>query len=85
MKSRFFTDTQGLDDSSVPADKLSICLRLSRTAYEHVLAQAARLHMTSGEYIDHLIQADRFNACGTRNSTSADIPPQRFPPAPPGH
>jgi len=85
MKSRFFTDTQGLDDPGMPADQISVCLRLNRTAYEHVLRRAAVLHMTSGEYMDHLILADVLSACGTKGCTSADSPQPRFPPAPPGH
>ena len=36
MKSKFFKDTQGLESTfeSCTPDKVSVCLRLSRTAYE---------------------------------------------------
>ena len=55
MKSRFFTDTQGLDAAPVACDKVSVCLLLNRRAYECLLAEAQRMHMTTGEYIDRLI------------------------------
>ena len=57
MRSKFFKDTQGLEsafDSCAP-DKVSVCLRLSRTAYDLALAQSAREGLTSGEYIERLI------------------------------
>ena len=52
MKSKFFKDTQGLESAfeSCTPDKVSVCLRLSRTAYE-----SAREGLTSGEYIERLI------------------------------
>ena len=55
LKSRFFTDTQGLDTAPVACDKVSVCLLLNRRAYEWLLIEAQRSHMTSGEYIDRLI------------------------------
>ena len=55
MKSRFFTATQGLDAAHVVCDKVSVCLLLNRRAYECLLAEAQRMHMTTGEYIDRLI------------------------------
>ena len=85
MKSRFFTDTQGLDDPAIPAEKVSVCLCLNRRAYEHVLSQAGKWRLTSGEYIDHLILADVISVCGTKGRTPSDTRPRRFPPAPPGH
>lgn len=85
MKSRFFTDTQGLDDPAIPAEKVSVCLCLNRCAYEHALHQASRLNITSGEYIDHLILADVLSVCGTKGRRPSDSQPRRFPPAPPGH
>ena len=85
MKSRFFTDTQGLDEPAIPPEKVSVCLCLNRCAYEHALDQAARLRMTSGEYIDRLLLADAINACGTRGCRPSDTRPRCFPPAPPGH
>ena len=85
MKSRFFTDTQGLDGAGVPADKISVCLCLNRCAYEQVLCRSARLGVTSGEYIDHLIWADAFSACGTKDLWPSYSPWRPLPPAPPDH
>lgn len=85
MKSRLFTDTHGLDDPPRPADKISVCLLVNRCAYEHVLHQAGRLGITSGEYIDHLILADAVSVCGTAGQPSSDSPWPTPPPAPPGH
>ena len=83
MKSRFFTDTQGLDAAFVPANKVSVCLCLNRCAYEQALCRAGQLGMTSGEYIDHLILTDTFSACGTKGLSSSCSPWQLLPPAPP--
>ena len=55
MKSRFFTDTQELDAAPVACDKVGVCLLLNRRAYECLLAEAQRMHMTTGEYIDRLV------------------------------
>lgn len=85
MKSRFFTDTQGLDDRSFPSDKISVCLLVNRCAYEHVLHQAGRMGITSGEYIDHLILADAVSVCGRGALLPSDSPWRRTPPAPPDH
>lgn len=60
MKSKFFKDTQGLDrpfEVCAP-DKVSVCLRLNRRAYDYAADQAARRRMTSGEFIEGLIQED---------------------------
>ena len=58
MRSKFFKDTQGLESAfeSCTPDKVSVCLRLSRTAYDQALAQSAREGLTSGEYIERLIR-----------------------------
>ena len=58
MRSKFFKDTQGLESAfeSCTPDKVSVCLRLSRTAYEQALSQSAREGLTSGEYIERLIR-----------------------------
>lgn len=60
MKSRFFKDTQGLECAFEPCtpDRISVCVRLSRKAYEQVLREAGRLGVSSGEYIDQLVLAD---------------------------
>ena len=81
MKSRFFTDTQGLDFSPPPCTKICVCLRMDRRAYGLAVEQAARLHLTSGEYMDRLI----LSACDTKAQPPPDSPWQRFPPAPPDH
>lgn len=81
MKSRFFTDTQGLDDTAPPRDKVCVCLCLNRRLYEKALRRAQGLRMTSGEYVERLILSDG----GTAAKPSPDSPPQRLPPAPPGH
>lgn len=85
MKSRFFTDTQGLDASPPPCDKVCVCLMISRQAYDRAIRHAARMHMTSGEYIDRLILSQRISACGTKALPLSDNPWPRFPPAPPDH
>ena len=58
MTSQFFKATQGLASAfeSCTPDTVSVCLRLSRTAYEQALAQSAREGLTSGEYIERLIR-----------------------------
>ena len=57
MKSKLFRDTQNLD---VPfllyePNKLSVCLRMSREAYQLAARRAAWLGLTSGEYVERLI------------------------------
>lgn len=61
MKSKFFKDTQGLESAFevCTPDKISVCLRFSKDAYEYALVQAARLEMTSGEYIEKILLAQR--------------------------
>ena len=57
MNSKFFKDTTDLESvfESCTPDKVSVCLRLSRSAYDLALAQSAREGLTSGEYIERLI------------------------------
>lgn len=85
MKSRFFTDTRGLDGPEVPRDRVCVCLCLNRRAYERVLEQASEHGVTSGEYVDRLILQDALSSGDTKAPCSSDSPWQRFPPAPPGH
>ena len=85
MKSRFFTDTQALDASPPPDDHICVCLMLSREAYDRAVRAAARMNITSGEYINRLILNRRISVCGTRVPLPADSPWPRFPPAPPDH
>lgn len=57
MKSKFFRDTQALDaafERSAP-DKVSVCLRLSKAAYDGAVARAQRRGMTTGAYIEALL------------------------------
>jgi hypothetical protein len=58
VKSRFFKDTQGLGEcyTRCPPDQLCICLRMSRTACGQLMRQAARLNMTTGRYIQLLLE-----------------------------
>ncbi len=91
MKSKFFTDTQGLESAfeSCAPDKVSVCLRLSRHAYDAALQESARLGLTSGEYIESLILARQsrsqrpLTCAGTKAPLCTNIPPQRPQPAPP--
>ncbi|MBE5802171.1 MAG: hypothetical protein E7319_07770 [Clostridiales bacterium] len=57
MKSKFFKDTQGLDElyTRCAPDKVSICLRMDKAAYQQVLSESGRLGITSGEYIQRLL------------------------------
>lgn len=61
MKSKLFKDTQGLDMMPLcTPDKVSICLRISKHAYDYAIAESKRLNITSGEYIDALLnEAER--------------------------
>ncbi len=58
MKSKFFKDTQGLGEcyTRCAPDKVSICLRMDKAAYQQVLSESVRLGMTSGEYIQRLLE-----------------------------
>lgn len=62
MKSRLFTDTQGLDapfDLCAP-DKVSVCVQMDRKAYQQALERAAQRRQTSGEYLEQLVwQAEK--------------------------
>lgn len=57
MKSRYFTDMQGLDVAwrDGAPDQISVCLRISRAAYERALTEAWRQGLTSGAYIERLL------------------------------
>lgn len=81
MKSRFFTDTQGLDNAAPPRDKVCVCLCINRRVYERALHQAQKKRLTSGEYMERLILSDG----DTEARSSSDSLRQRLPPAPPGH
>ena len=85
MKSRFFTDTQGLDAAPPPCDQVCVCLRLSRHAVETAMKNASRMHLTSGEYIERLILSQRVSGSGTKCLPPSNNPWPRFPPAPPDH
>lgn len=80
MKSKFFKDTQGLESAACAPDKVSVCMRLSRRAYDVVLAQSARLGLTSGEYIEALILSQLPRAprpCGTETLSRSNAPSPR--------
>ena len=57
MKSQFFKDTQGLDKpfEKCAPDKVSVCLRLSRRAYDYAAEQAVQRRITSGQYVEGLL------------------------------
>lgn len=60
MKSKFFRDTRELDSECerCSPDKLCVCLRLSKRACDIVLARSRRLGISSGEYIEALLERD---------------------------
>ena len=63
MKSRLFTDPQGLDEPfglGAP-DKVSVCVQMDREAYRHALERAASRRLTSGEYLEQLVWQDEKN------------------------
>lgn len=60
MKSKLFRDTHGLDqpfDLDL-CDKLSVCLRMDKSAYDFAVAESERMSVTSGEYIAMLLQRE---------------------------
>ncbi len=61
MKSKFFKDTQGLESAFevCTPEKVSVCLRFSKCAYDYAVAQSQRLGVTSGEYIEQLLLRER--------------------------
>lgn len=87
MKSQFFKDTQGLD-ASVPRDgRISVCLLLHPDAYLLAAEAAARLGLTSSQYIEGLIlhssPQSRFIGGDTAGLLPSGRPESRLPPAPP--
>lgn len=63
MKSRLFTDPQGLDElfGLCAPDKVSVCVQMDREAYRHALERAASRRLTSGEYLEQLVWQDEKN------------------------
>ncbi len=57
MKSRFFKDTQGLCEYRCPPEQVCICLRMDREAYGRILREAERLGISSGAYIQRMVEA----------------------------
>lgn len=57
MKSKFFKDTQGLEPTleATSPNKISVCMRLDKCAYAYAAAQAQRLNISTGEYIERLL------------------------------
>ncbi|MDD3336386.1 MAG: hypothetical protein PHI98_12870 [Eubacteriales bacterium] len=66
MKSKYFKDTQGLDlpFELCSPDKVSVCLRIEKSALDYVLSESERLSITSGEYIEGLIRREARNQGG---------------------
>lgn len=60
MKSKFFKDTQELEPAfeSCTPDKISVCLRLDKRTYEHMITEAGRKGISSGEYLEQLLVRD---------------------------
>ena len=82
MKSRFFTDEQGLDTTPGMPGRVCLCLLVRRSTLGRLLQQAQQRGMTSGEYIDHLVS---LSGRGTTMPPPSYNPPRRSPPAPPDH
>ena len=63
MKSRLFTDPQGLDEpfGLCAPDKVSVCVQMDREAYRPALERAASRRLTSGEYLEQLVWQDEKN------------------------
>jgi hypothetical protein len=59
MKSKFFKDTQGLCEYRCPPDQVSICLRMDKAAYERLVTEAGRLGLTSGAYIQQMVEGTK--------------------------
>lgn len=59
MKSKFFKDTQGLCEYRCPPDQVCICLRMDKAAYERLIVQAGRLGLTSGAYIQRMVEGTK--------------------------
>lgn len=92
MKSQFFKDTQGLDASMPQDGRISVCLLLSPAAYLRAAEAAARLSLTSGQYIEWLILSAQpassirrsiLSDGGTKGPLPSGRPENRLPPAPP--
>ena len=56
MKSKFFKDTQGLCEYRCPPDQVCICLRMDKAAYQQLLTEAGRQGLSSGEYIQRMME-----------------------------
>ena len=80
MKSRFFSDLQGLD-SAPPADRVCLCLLICPRTLERLLQECQRTGMTSGEYIDQIM----LSACGTTAPPPSYSRLLHSPPGSPDH
>ena len=80
MKSRFFTDLQGLDTTPA-ADRVCLCLLVTPCTLERLLHECQRLGMSSGEYIDHLM----LSVCGTTVQPPSYSRPPCSPQGTPDH
>lgn len=58
MKSKFFKDTQGLGEcyTRCPPGRVCVCLRMDETIYGQLLREAGQLGITSGDYIQRLME-----------------------------
>lgn len=57
MKSKLFKDNQGLESAfeACMPDKLSVCLRIDKHTYEHMVAEAGKQGLSSGEYLEKIL------------------------------
>ena len=63
MKSRLFTDTQGLDASGpMEAGQLAVCLRMHAATYACAASEAAHRGLTTGQYLQALVERDAGDA-----------------------
>ncbi len=60
MKSKFFKDACELDSACehCPPDKMCVCLRLSRHAFDMALERANELGISTGEYIENILERE---------------------------
>lgn len=76
MKSKFFKDTQGLGEcyTRCPPGVVCVCLRMNQTVYGQLLREAGQLGITSGEYIQRLMEWHSTVPAGT-----TDLPDRCLP------
>ncbi len=84
MKSKFFKDTQGLCEYRCPPDQVLICLRMDKAACQQMIERAGQLGLTSGEYIQRMMEGSGLTASGSGTPLPSESQQRRFLPAPAG-